>query len=388
MPDFESHLNKLEADHLLRRLRPVEPESAALVMVRGRPIIQMASNNYLGLASHPSLKQAAIEAVSRFGVGAGASRLISGTLPPHEELESTLARFKGTESALTFGAGYLANIGLIPALVDTGGLILADRLCHASLIDGCRLSGADFRVFHHRDLDHLESLLSKRRAPRETQIVTDGVFSMDGDLAPIPELIDLADRYEARLFVDDAHGTGVMGASGRGILEHFGVESRLPYHMGTLGKALGTSGAYVVGPARLIDYFVNTVRSFVYTTAPPPADAAAARAALDILHAEPDRRARLWDNRKHVHAGLTALGFKTTATQSPIMPVLIGDADKAMQMAERLLELGVYAPAIRPPTVPKDSSRIRVTVTSEHSRAQLDAALAAFRTAGQDLRLI
>lgn len=388
MQEFEEHLNKLHNQHLLRRLKPVESESGALVTLEGRPVIQMASNNYLGLATHPSLKRAAIDAITQFGVGAGASRLVSGTLPPHRDLEFSLARFKGAEAALTFGAGYLANIGLIPALIGSGGLILADRLCHASLIDGCRLSGAEFRVFRHRDLAHLEALLAKRPARRKTLIVTDGVFSMDGDLAPIPELLDLANRHEARLFVDDAHGTGVMGACGRGLLEHFGVETRLPFHMGTLGKALGASGAYVVGPAALINYFVNTARSFIYTTAPPPADAAAASAALDVLCKEPERRARLWDNRKHFHAGLMALGFKTTETQSPIMPVLIGDPEKAVTMAERLLQLGVYAPAIRPPTVPKETSRIRTTVTAEHSKAQLETALEAFRIAGQELRLI
>jgi 8-amino-7-oxononanoate synthase len=386
--EFEEHLNKLHAQHLLRCLKPVEPVSGALVTIGGRPVIQMASNNYLGLATHPTLKQAAVAAIHQYGVGAGASRLISGTLPPHQDLESALARFKGTEAALTFGAGYLANLGLIPALIGSSGLILADRLCHASLIDGCRLSGADVRVFRHRDLAHVETLLAKRPARRKTLIVTDGVFSMDGDLAPLPELIALADRHGARLFIDDAHGTGVMGASGRGILEHFGVEARLPFHMGTLGKALGTGGAYVVGPATLIRYFVNTVRSFIYTTAPPPAEAAAALAALEVLRTEPERRARLWDNRKHFHAGLAALGFETTDTQSPIMPVLIGDPEKAMAMAERLLQLGVYAPAIRPPTVPKETSRIRTTVTAEHSTAQLDRALEAFRTAGQELRLI
>jgi len=385
---FEQRLRQLERDHLLRTLRAIESASDAEVTIGGRYVILMASNNYLGLATHPALKRAAIQATERFGVGAGAARLVSGTLPPHEELETALAKFKGAEAALAFGSGYLANLGVIPALIGAGGLILADRLCHASLIDGCRLSGAGFRVYRHNDMTHLKSLLAKRPARRETLIVTDGVFSMDGDLAPLPELIDLADRYEARLFVDDAHGTGVMGVHGRGTLEHYGVESRLPFHMGTLGKALGTSGAYVVGPASLIRYLLNTARTFLFATAPPPATAAATVAALQTIQAEPERRARLWDNRKYVHAGLRDAGFRLTASASPILPVLIGDAQKAVAMAGRLLELGVYAPAIRPPTVPKDTSRIRVTVTSEHSRTQLDRALAAFRQAGREVKVI
>ncbi|MGH8864486.1 MAG: aminotransferase class I/II-fold pyridoxal phosphate-dependent enzyme, partial [Burkholderiales bacterium] len=244
------------------------------------------------------------------------------------------------------------------------------------------------RVYRHNDMAHLKSLLAKRPAKRDTLIVTDGVFSMDGDLAPLPELIALADRYHSRLFVDDAHGTGVMGAQGRGTLEHYGVESRLPFHMGTLGKALGTSGAYVVGPAAMIQYLINTARTFLFATAPPPPTAAATVAALHVLHAEPERRARLWENRQYLHAGLTRLGFQLTDSASPILPIVVGNAQKTVAIADRLLELGVYAPAIRPPTVPKGTSRIRITVTSEHSRAQLDRALAAFGQAGRETGLL
>jgi glycine C-acetyltransferase/8-amino-7-oxononanoate synthase len=385
---LEKRLQQLQRDHLLRRLRTVSSASGPEVVLDGRPVILMASNDYLGLANHPALKRAAIEATERFGAGAGAARLISGTQTPHVELESALAKFKGAEAALTFGSGYLANLGVIPALIGAGGLILADRLCHASLIDGCRLSGADFRIYRHNDVAHLKSLLAKRPAKRETLIVTDGVFSMDGDLAPLPELIALADRYGAQLYIDDAHGTGVMGAQGRGTLEHFELEDRIPFHMGTLGKALGTSGAYVVGSADTIQYLLNTARTFLFATAPPPATAAATVAALRIVQQEPERRARLRENRRHLHAGLTELGFRMAASESPILPIIIGDAEKTLALAGHLLELGVYAPAIRPPTVPKGTSRIRVTVTSEHSRAQLDRALAAFRTAGKRLRLI
>ncbi|MGH7230462.1 MAG: 8-amino-7-oxononanoate synthase [Nitrospiraceae bacterium] len=385
---FEQYLHQLTEQHLRRHIRPLQSGTGSVVTVDGRATILMASNNYLGLATHPAVKQAAIEATERFGVGSGASRLVSGTLPPHEELEASLARFKRTEAALVFSSGYMANVGMIPSLMGRGGLILADRLCHASLIDGCRLSGADFRVFRHRDMAHLERLLAKRPQDRVTLIVTDGIFSMDGDAAPLPELANLADRFHAQILVDDAHGTGVMGYEGRGTLEHFGVESRVPFHMGTLSKALGTSGAYVAGPASLIQFLVNTVRSFIYTTALPPANAAASAAALKVLQAEPARRARLWDNRRYFCDGLHALGFEITDTLSPIIPVLIGDAQKTLTMADRILQLGVYAPAIRPPTVPRETSRIRTTVTSEHTREQLDQVLAAFGQAGRELGVI
>lgn len=385
---FKKRLHQLQKQHLLRQLRLIESETGPMVTIEGRNTILMSSNNYLGLAAHPSVKNAAILAIERFGVGSGASRLVSGTLPPHQELERALAEFKGAAAALVFGSGYLANIGLIPALIGRGGLILADRLSHASLIDGCRLSGAELRIFHHRDLSQLGRLLAKRPARRATLIITEGVFSMDGDLAPLPELLDLAERYEARVLVDDAHGTGVMGLHGRGILEYFNVEDRLPFHMGTLSKALGTSGAYVVGPATFIQYLINTAHPFLYTTAPSPATTAASIAALRILQHEPERRARLWDNRNYFYDGLKQLGFRVTDSQSPILPILIGDAQRALAMGRRLLELGVYAPAIRPPTVPRGTSRIRTTVTSEHTRDQLDRALAAFGQAGRELGLI
>jgi glycine C-acetyltransferase/8-amino-7-oxononanoate synthase len=381
---FRPRLDELARRSLLRRLRTIESACAPEVTIEGRPVILLASNDYLGLANHPAVKEAAIRATERYGAGAGASRLVSGTLPPHEELEAALARFKRAEAALVFGSGYLANLGVIPALIGTGGVILADRLCHASLIDGCRLSGATFRVYRHNDAAHLHSLLARRPSGEDALIVTDGVFSMDGDLAPLPELLALADRYGARLYVDDAHGTGVLGAHGRGTIEHFELEDRLPFHMGTLGKALGACGAYVVGPADLLRYLLNTARTFLFTTAPPPATAAAAVAALNIVEAEPERRARLWENRNYLHAGLTRLGYRLTPSASPILPIVLGDARKAVAMADRLLDLGVYAPAIRPPTVPKDTSRIRITVTAEHTRAHLDRALAAFEQTARE----
>lgn len=379
---FHDHLQHLADQSLIRRLRPLGSATGPTVTLGGRTVILLASNDYLGLATHPEVIRAAIQATEHYGTGAGASRLVCGTLPPHEQLETALAAFKHTPSALAFGSGYLANLGIIPALIGKGGLILADRLCHASLIDGCRLSGADFRIYRHKDLDHLESLLKRRTANRPILIVTDGLFSMDGDLAPLPELAALAARFGAMLYVDDAHGTGVMGPSGRGTLEQFGVEHQIPFHMGTLGKALGSSGAYIAGSADLIQYLINTCKPFIFTTAPPPSAAAAATAALAVIHNDPARRTRLWENRERLYTGLRRIGFRLTETVSPILPILVGKADKALAFAEHLLTRGVYAPAIRPPTVPEATSRIRVTVTSEHTAEQLDTALAAFEQAG------
>lgn len=385
---FEKRLEELAARHLTRRLTPLHSSVGPVVEMAGRQILLLASNDYLGLARHPEVIQSAIEATQRFGAGAGASRLISGSLPPHQELEAALAEFKGTEAALTFSSGYLANIGTIPALSEQGGLILADRLCHASLIDGCRLSAADFRIYRHNDTDHLQSLLAKRRQARRTLIVTDGLFSMDGDVAPLPELIRLAQDYEADLYIDDAHGTGVMGLHGRGTAEHFGLEAQVPFQMGTLGKAFGSSGAYLAGPSTLIRYLMSTNRSFIFTTAPPPSSAAAATAALRIVQREPERRARLWNNRERLFSGLTQLGFSLSPSVSPIMPILVGNAETALAFAEHLFAEGVYAPAIRPPTVPDATSRIRVTVTSEHNSNHIDHALTAFQRAGQSAGLI
>lgn len=385
---FQDRLRRLTDQSLIRRLHTLDSATGPTIQLAGRTVILLASNDYLGLTTHPEVIQAAVQATERYGTGAGASRLVCGTLPPHTALEQALAAFKHTPSALLFGSGYLANLGVIPALIARGGLIFADRLCHASLIDGARLSGADLRVYRHRDLNHLESLLTRATSGRPLLIMTDGLFSMDGDLAPLPELATLAERFGATLYVDDAHGTGVMGASGRGTLEHFGVEHRIPFHMGTLGKALGSSGAYIAGPTDMIQYLINTCRPFMFTTAPPPSAAAAAQAALAVIQHDPARRARLWRNRDHLFTGLTRLGFRLTESVSPILPILIGEAEKALAFAQQLLEQGVYAPAIRPPTVPDGSSRIRVTVTAEHSPAQIDLALAAFERAGQISQLL
>ena len=377
--NFNQEINNLETRYLRRQLRIVESPSDPTITIAGRRFISMASNNYLGLANHPAVNRAAIEAIEQWGVGAGAARLMSGTMTPHRQLEQDLARFKQVEAALTFGTGYTTNLGLIPALIDRDGLILADRYCHASLIEACRLAKARLRVFHHNDVEHLEKLLKKRERACPTLVVTEGVFSMDGDLAPLPDLLSLCRQHEATLVIDDAHGTGVMGKNGRGTIEHFGLNPQDLIQMGTLSKAIGTSGGYVVGEAALTDYLINTSKAFIYTTAQPPAIAAGASAAIRIIQDEPARRERLWNNRNDLHAALTGLGFQLTDTQSPILPIIVKSPERALEMSQALYEAGVYVPAIRPPTVPKDKSRLRLTVSSEHTQEQLETVVNAFR---------
>lgn len=369
--DFEQEVKNLEAQHLRRQLRIVESPTDTTITIEGRELISMASNNYLGLANHPAVKQAAIEAIEQWGVGAGAARLISGTMTPHDQLEQDLAQFKQVEAALTFGTGYTTNLGLIPSLIDSEGLILADRYCHASLIEACRLAKAKLRVFHHNDVEHLEKLLKKREKASPTLVVTEGVFSMDGDLSPLPDLLALCQNHDATLLIDDAHGTGVMGDNGRGTIEHFGLNPKDILQMGTLSKAIGTSGGYVAGTVSLKQYLINTSKAFIYTTAQPPAIAAASSAAIQIIQNEPDRRKRLWDNRNYLFSELKGIGFQLTNTQSPILPILVKSPEKALKMSQALYERGIHAPAIRPPTVPKDSSRVRLTVSSKHKESQL-----------------
>jgi 8-amino-7-oxononanoate synthase len=383
---FEEDLQKLAQQHLLRELSIISSPSAPIISVEGREVLLLASNNYLGLANHPHIKCAAMKAIEDFGVGSGASRLISGTLTPHVYLERDLAHMKGVEASLTFSSGYVTNLGIIPILAKGGNLIFADRLCHASLLDGCRLSRATLRIFHHNDLDHLKRLLSKYFCPSPL-IITEGVFSMDGDLAPLPEMVHLAQEFEATLLVDDAHGTGVMGATGRGTVEHFGLDPRHMLHMGTLSKAIGSSGGFVAGSKNLVTYLLNTSRSFIYTTAPPPAMASAARAALAIIQNEPQRRIQLWRNREFLHTRLVEMGFQLTNTQSPILPIIVKDPELAVQMSHHLRKEGVWIPAIRPPTVPKGTSRLRITVTAEHSIEQLERACQALLKVGTALKI-
>lgn len=375
---FEHELAHLHQASLLRRLTVVESYHGARIQIDGKSMLLMCSNDYLGLAGHPELRKAASEAMERYGFGSGASRLISGTSSLHRELEARLARFKGAEAAIVFNSGYAANTGIIPAIAGTGDVILSDSLNHASIIDGCRLSRAEVCVFRHKDVAHAEALLKNHFSARHKLIVTDGVFSMDGDTAPLPALCALAEQYGAILMVDDAHGTGVLGRTGRGTMEHFGLSGGVHVQMGTLGKALGSFGAYAAGSRDLIDLLVNRSRSFMYSTALPPAVCAASLAAIDIIDNEPELREKLWMNRERFVNGLRAHGLNAGDSETPIIPISIGDAEKARSAADRLFNEGVFAAAIRPPTVPPGQARIRVTVTAQHSAEDVDEALEAF----------
>lgn len=377
--DFSAELTRLRDAGLYRELYPVDGPQGPVITYRGRQVINLASNNYLGLANHPAVVAAARAALDTAGFGAGAARLISGNHRLFGELEARLAAFKGTEAALLFGSGYQANLGLLQALAPQG-TVFCDRLDHASLIDGARLAGATLRVYPHGDMDALERLLKRATGPR--LIATDGVFSMDGDLAPLPELAALARAHDALLVVDDAHGTGVLGG-GRGSVYHLGLQPA-PWlvQVGTLGKGLGGYGAFVAGGADLIGYLVNKARGFIYTTAPPPAIAAGALAALDVLQSAEGEAlmARLAGNREHFARGIRALGLPVPGAPTPIIPVPVGDARATVALAESLLEGGVFAPAVRPPTVPEGTGRLRCTVMAPHTTEQLDRALNAIRS--------
>ena len=383
-----ARLARVRENGLYRVLRPIDGAQNAVVSLDGHDVLLLSSNNYLGLANHPTLKRAAAEAIERFGCGSGASRLISGSMAVHHELEARLAALKKTEAALVFPTGYHANVGVLSALMGPGDTILSDGLNHASIIDGCRLSRAEVRVYPHGDTQALDALLAACPPSGQRLIVTDTVFSMDGDLAPLAELVELARRYDAWLMVDEAHATGVFGPHGGGLVEQAGLEERVDIHMGTLGKALGGIGAYVAGSRALIDWLVNRARSFIYTTGMPPAAAASALAALDLVEREPERRQQLWDNTRFLSDGLRGLGYRIGDSRSQILPVIIGNARQTMALAAATLRRGVFAHGIRPPTVPEGTSRIRVTPMATHTRAQLERTLDAFESAGKEVGVL
>ncbi len=358
----------------------VEAVDGGRVRMGGRWLISLSSNNYLGLTQHPRVIAAAQESIARYGTGSGSARLIGGNLPPHEELEQELARFKQAEDCLLFSTGYMANLGVVTALVGPGDLVIGDRLNHASLIDACRLSGAAFRVYPHGDARRLEEALRRRRGHyRRTLVVTEGVFSMDGDLPPLREIAETARRHDAWLLLDDAHGTGVFGPGGRGSLEHFGIRPEGILQMGTLSKALGSLGGYLAGPRVVVELLRNRARSFIYTTALPPGCAAAALEGLRVLQSEPDLRRRLWENVRIWTAGLRGLGLDLISDAGPIVPVRVGSNRETMALAQALEEAGLYAPGIRPPTVPEGSARIRTSLTALHTEQEMGQALEAFR---------
>ncbi len=378
LDDFAAaDLARRRAAGLMRQLRPVDGPQDTWITVGGRRALSLCSNNYLGLANHPVLCDAAARAARDYGVGAGASRLISGSMRLHHELEEQLAVLKRTEAALLFNSGYHANVGTIAALVGKQDAVFSDALNHASIIDGCRLSGAEIFVYPHRDTDALAALVAASVARRRL-IVTDSIFSMDGDVAPLRVICEIAERHGAMVMVDEAHATGVLGAHGGGVAEAEGLQERVTVQMGTLGKALGTFGAFVAARRPVIDLLINTARSFVYTTALPPPIVAATLAALRIVADEPERRLQLAENAARLRDGLEQLGFDLGAASTHILPVLIGAADRTVRTADRLLAEGVFVLGIRPPTVPQGTARLRVTVMSTHTAQDLSFAVQAF----------
>ncbi|HEU4599325.1 MAG TPA: 8-amino-7-oxononanoate synthase [Solirubrobacterales bacterium] len=385
MTDVSERLEELRGRGLHRRLRLIEGPQGATVTLDGRPVLLLCSNNYLGLAGREEVRAAAAEAALRWGASAGASRLISGTMEPHRQLEERLAAFKGYESALLFGSGYLANTGTVAALAGRGEVVFSDELNHASIVDGCRLSRAETFVYRHGDLEHLAWALYHQRG-RPALIVTDGVFSMDGDVAPLPELLELARRHGARLMVDEAHATGAIGQGGRGSVAAAGLSGEVDVVVGTLGKALGSYGAYVCATEETIDFLVNSARPFIFSTAPPPPALGAALAALDVLEAEPELVERLQANARRLRTALAAEGLGVGA-KTQVVPVHVGEAEVAMDFCEAALRRRIFAQGIRPPTVAEGSCRLRCTVMATHTPAEMSLAARQIGAAAREIGL-
>jgi len=389
MNEIEQRLGELERLGLSRRLRMVSGPQGPRVVLDGKPVLLLCSNNYLGLADHPRVREAAAEAAMRWGVGAGASRLVSGTMTIHRRLEERLARWEGSEACLLFGSGYLANIGTIGALAGAGDTVFSDELNHASIVDGCRLSRAEVIVYRHLDAEHLAWSLRRHGGGdgRRRLIVTDSVFSMDGDIAPLEEIVELAKDYDARVMVDEAHATGALGPGGRGAVAQAGLEGEVDVVVGTLGKALGSYGAYVCGDEEMISYLVNTARSLIFSTAPGPPAVAGALAALELLQERPHRVQRLCSNARLLRRALATEGFPVTDEEMHIVPLIVGDEHVAMRMCETALQRGVFAQTIRPPTVAPGTSRLRLAVMASHTAEELRVAARALGEAARELGL-
>jgi glycine C-acetyltransferase len=381
-------LDDLRAQGLYRTLRVLDGEQKAHTSVDHHDVVNLSSNNYLGLTTHPRLRERALEITQRLGVGSGSVRTIAGTMEIHLELERKLAAFKRTEACVVFQSGFTANAGTVSSILDKEGVIISDELNHASIIDGARLSRATIKVFPHRDAGAARKIVAELPPAQKKLIITDGVFSMDGDLGALPALCDVADEYGCVMMVDDAHASGVFGKNGRGTVDHFGMHGRVDVQVGTLSKAVGVLGGYVAGSRALIEFLYHRARPFLFSTSHPPAVAAACLAAIEVLESEPQLIHRLWDNTRFFKAGLQALGFNTGASESPITPVIVGDAPLAMQLSDRLFGMGVFAQGIGFPTVPRGKARVRTIVTATHTREELQFALDCFRTAGRDLGVI
>ncbi len=383
-----AEIRALKDQGLYRRLRVLEDEQKAHTTFDHRSVVNLSSNNYLGLTTHPTLRRRALEALERFGVGSGSVRTIAGTMAIHLELERKLADFKKVEAVVVFQSGFTANAGTVSAILTKDDVVVSDELNHASIIDGCRLSRAAIKVFPHKDVEAARRVIAGLPARQRKLLITDGVFSMDGDLGPLPALCALAEETGCIMMVDDAHASGVFGANGRGTIDHFGVHGRVDVQVGTLSKAVGALGGYVAGSRDLIEFLYHRARPFLFSTSHPPAVAAACIAAIDVLLEEPQIIERLWENTRFFKGGLERLGFKTGASESPITPVIVGEGATAMKLSDRLFEEGVFAQGIAFPTVPKDKARVRTIVTATHTREDLQYALDAFQRVGRELALM
>jgi glycine C-acetyltransferase len=383
-----TELTSLKAQGLYRRLRVLEDEQKPHTTFDHRLVVNLSSNNYLGLTTHERLRERALEATRRFGVGTGSVRTIAGTMAIHMELERRLAEFKQTEAVVVFQSGFAANAGTVSAILNKDDVVVSDELNHASIIDGCRLSRAAIKVFPHRDVDAARAVLKSLPAHQRALLITDGVFSMDGDLGPLPDLCTLAEEYGCIMMVDDAHASGVFGRNGRGTIDHFGVHGRVDVQVGTLSKAIGVLGGYVAGSRDLVEFLHHRARPFLFSTSHPPAVAAACLAAIDVLLEEPMIIERLWENTRFFKEGLVKLGFNTGASESPITPVIVGDGALAMTLSDRLFEAGVFAQGIAAPTVPAGKARVRTIVTATHTREELQFALDAFERVGRTLGIV
>ena len=383
-----TELASLKAQGLYRQLRVLEDEQKPQTTFDHHSVVNLSSNNYLGLTTHPRLRERALEATQRFGVGTGSVRTIAGTMAIHMELERRLAEFKQTEAVVVFQSGFAANAGTVAAILGKDDVVVSDELNHASIIDGCRLSRAAIKVFPHRDVSAARNVLQSLPAGQRALLITDGVFSMDGDLGPLPDLCSLAEEFGCVMMVDDAHASGVFGRNGRGTIDHFGVHGRVDVQVGTLSKAIGVLGGYVAGTRDLIDFLYHRARPFLFSTSHPPAVAAACIAAIDVLLEEPAIIDKLWDNTRFFKAGLSGLGFNIGASESPITPVIVGDGALAMTLSDRLFDAGVFAQGIAAPTVPPGRARVRTIVTATHTRDQLQFALDAFARVGRALGIV
>jgi glycine C-acetyltransferase len=381
-------LNALREQGLYRRLRVLDGEQKARTSVDHRSVVNLSSNNYLGLTTHPALRDRALEALQRLGVGTGSVRTIAGTMEIHMELERKLAAFKQTEAAVVFQSGFTANAGTVSSILGRDDAIISDELNHASIIDGARLSRATIKVFPHRDIAGARKALEELPRTQRKLLITDGVFSMDGDLGPLPALCDLADEFGCIMMVDDAHASGVFGKAGRGTVDHFGMHGRVDVQVGTLSKAIGALGGYVAGSRSLIDFLHHRARPFLFSTSHPPSVAATCLAALEVLESEPQWMDRLWQNTRFFKAGLQALGFDTGISESPITPVIAGENALAMKLSDRLFEEGVFAQGIGFPTVPKGKARVRTIVTATHTSDELQFALDCFKKVGSELGIV